>query len=100
MKKRILNKTKLYTVVLFVLIYFAVVECLGNNSENKFLRIPPDQMSGILKMISTETQSNYDKIKTWQGKVDATTTIIYEGNEAERVFNKALPVVKTNVSFV
>jgi len=86
MEKRILNKTKLCTVFLLGLLNFAVVEGLGNNSENKFQPVPPDQMSGILKMISTETQSNYDKIKTWQGKVDATTTIIYEGNEAERVF--------------
>jgi len=85
MKKRILNKTKLCTVVLLTLLNF-VVEGLGNNTENNFQPVPPDQMSGILTMISNETQSNYDKIKIWQGKVDATTGIIYEGTEAERVF--------------
>jgi len=85
MKKRILNKTKLCTVVLLTLINF-VAEGLGNNTENNFQPVPPDQMSGILTMISNETQSNYNKIKTWQGKADATVVKIYEGTEAERVF--------------
>ena len=87
MKKRILNKTKLCTVVLLTLLNF-VVEGLGNNTEKNFQPVPPDQMSGILTMISNETQSNYDKIKIWQGKVDATTGIIYEGTEAERVLER------------
>jgi hypothetical protein len=86
MKKRILNKTKLCTVALLTLLNFAVVEGLGNNTENNFQPVPPDQMSGILTMISNETQSNYNKIKIWQGKVDATIGKIYEGTEAERVF--------------
>lgn len=86
MEKGILNKTKLCTVVLISLLNFAVVEGLGNNTGNNFQPVPPDQMSGILTMISNETQSNYDKIKIWQGKVDATIGIIYEGTEAERVF--------------
>ena len=86
MKKRILNKTNLCTVILLTLLNFAVVEGLGNNTENNFQPVLPDQMSGILTMISNETQSNYDKIKTWQGKVDATIGAIYEGTEAERVF--------------
>ncbi len=81
-----LNKIKLCTVVLLSFLNFAVVEGLGNNTENNFQPIPPDQMSGILTMISNETQSNYDKIKIWQGKVDATEGIIYDGTEAERVF--------------
>jgi len=85
MKKRILNKTKLCTVVLLILLNF-VVEGLGNNTENNFQPVPPDQMSGILTVISNETQSNYDKIKIWQGKVDATVGKIYDGTEAERVF--------------
>ena len=88
MKKKILNKTKLCTVVLLTLLNFAVVEGLGNNSEKNFQPVPPDRMSGILTMISNETQSNYDKIKIWQGKVDATTGIIYEGTEAERVLER------------
>ena len=90
MKKRILNKTKLCTVVLLTLLNFAVVEGLGNNTENNFQPVPPDQMSGILTMISNETQSNYDKIKTWQGKVDATIGTIYEGTKAERVFKNQI----------
>jgi|GEM_PF-1363211 len=85
MKKKILNKTKLCTFVLLTLLNF-VAEGLGNSIENNFQPVPPDQMSGILTMISNETQSNYDKIKIWQGKVDATIGIIYEGTKAERVF--------------
>lgn len=85
MKKSILNKTKLCTVVLLTLLNF-VAEGLGNNTKKNFLPVPPDQMSGILTMISNETQSNYDKIKIWKGKIDATIGIISEGTKAERVF--------------
>jgi len=86
MKKRILNKTKYCIVVLLTLLNFAVVEGSENNTENTFQPVSPDQMPGVLTMISNKTQSNYDKIKTWQGKVDATVTIIYEGDKAESVF--------------
>jgi hypothetical protein len=85
MKKKIFNKTKLCTFVLFTLLNF-VTEGSGNSTENNFQPVPPDQMSGILTMISDETRSNFDKIKIWQGKVDATIGIIYEGSEAEHVF--------------
>ena len=89
MKKKILNKTKLCTFVLLTLLNF-VAEGLGNSIENNFQPVPPDQMSGILTMISNETQSNYDKIKTWQGKVDVTIGRIYEGTKAERVFKNQI----------
>ena len=87
MKKRILNKTKLCAVALLALLSFAV-EGLGSNVEKGFQPVPPDEVSGILTMISNETQRNYDKIKIWQGKIDVTIGRIYEGNEAERIFKK------------
>ncbi len=90
MTERILNKIQLCTVVLLALLNIAVVEGLGSNTENNFQPVPPDQMSGILTMISNETQSNYDKIKTWQGKVDSTIGTIYEGTKAERVFKNQI----------
>ena len=90
MKKRILNKIQLCTFVLLTLLNIAVAEGLGSNTENNFQPVPPDQMSGILTMISNETQSNYDKIKIWQGKVDVTIGRIYEGTKAERVFKNQI----------
>jgi len=86
MKTRILNKIQPRAAVLLTLLSIAVVECLGNNTEEHFQPVPPDQVSGILTMISNVTQSNYDKINIWQGKVDATIGIIYEGTKAKRVF--------------
>lgn len=86
MSKKRLNKTKLWLVILLTLLNFAVDEGLGNNTASKFQSVPPDQIPAILTMISNETQSNYNKIKTWQGKVDATLENIYKGTEAERVF--------------
>ncbi len=87
MEKRILfNKTKLCIVVLLSLLNFTVVESFSNNTENNFQLVSPDQISNILTMISETTHDNYDRIKTWQGKMDATATRIYEGAEAERVF--------------
>ena len=67
------------------LLNFAVVEGLENTGTN-FQPVPPDQVTGILTMIADKMHNNYDSIKTWQGKIDATVTIIYEGPEAERVF--------------
>jgi hypothetical protein len=88
MKKRILDKTQLYTVVLLTLLN--CVEGLGNNTERNFQPVPSDQMLDILTMISNVTQSNYDKIKKWQGKVDVTSGRIYEGTKAERVFKNQI----------
>jgi len=85
MGKVILNKAKICIVVLLTLLNFAA-ESLGNNTKKDFQPVSSDQMSDILTMISNVTQSNYDKIKIWQGKVDATIGIISEGTEAERVF--------------
>jgi len=90
MKTRILNKIHLCAIVLLTLFNIAVVEGLGSNTENNFQPVPPDQVSGILTMISNETESNYDKIETWQGKVDVTSGRIYEGTKAERVFENQI----------
>ena len=80
------NRIMFCAIVVLTLLQFVWTEGLGADKPSEFQPVPPDQMSGILTMISNETQSNYDKIKTWHGKVDATTGIIYEGTEAERVF--------------
>jgi len=87
MKKRILvNKTKLFTVALITLMSITVIEGSENSIGNDFQPVPSGQISDILNMISAKAYNNYAQIRTWQGKIDANVTIIYQGPKAEEVF--------------
>ncbi len=91
MKKRILvNKTKLFTVALITLMSITVIEGSENSIGNNFQPVPSGQISGILNMISAKAHNNYERIKTWQGKIDANVTIMYQGTEAEKVFKNKI----------
>jgi len=86
--------------VIVLIAVFAVVEGLGNNTENNFQTVPPDQIPGILIMISEKTRSNYERIKTWQGEIDATVDAIYEGIAAKRILENKRSCAGKNAEVV
>lgn len=82
----ILSKIRLCAVILLTSFSFVTAESVTNNTAITFSPVSPDDIPDILTMISAQVRSNYEHIKTWQGKIDSTVAVIYEGPAAERVF--------------
>lgn len=93
MKEGIVDGTKLCAVILLTLLNF-VCGGLRDNAEDDFEPVPADQVPSILTMISYETQTNYDRVRTWEGAVDASIGRVYEGPEAERVLKSQINDVR------
>lgn len=88
MKANITSKTiKACVVVLFALSSFAEAEILKDNSVSEFHSVDPNQIPNALTMMSNQIRSNYERIKTWEGKIEVVTDSVYKGAKAEKVFN-------------
>lgn len=86
MKKELgVNKLALCVAILFTLCNIAAVNGLENNVESNFQSVPSDQVSDILTMISNTTHANYNRIKTWCGRIDVTADLTREGVAAEKL---------------
>lgn len=84
--KRIILLNLLKLSVLIVLVNFSKAETLNNNTAGGSSPVEPNRIPEILTMISNRTKSNYEQIKTWQGKADVIKDYIYEGDRAEKIF--------------
>lgn len=84
--KIILNTVKLCVITLLALLNSTNAEGLQDNPLSKFYPVDSNRIPEILTMISNRMQTNYNKIKTWQGEVEVITDKIYEGHRAEKVF--------------
>ncbi|MBA7648323.1 hypothetical protein ES703_56109 [subsurface metagenome] len=81
MKKGIMsNKIRICAIILLTS-YSAIGAEMG-----EFNPVEPNRIPETLTMISNRIQSNYDQIKTWQGKEEVIEDYIYEGAKAERLF--------------
>jgi hypothetical protein len=54
----------------------------------EFNPVDPNQNPEILAVIANGVGSNYDKIRTWQGKVEISEDYIYRDARAEKVFKE------------
>jgi hypothetical protein len=84
MKPPILLNLITNVLILLALISFANAEPVRDNHE--FHPVDSNRISNILNMISNQVQSNYEQIKTWQGKVEVIEDYIYEGAKAQELF--------------
>lgn len=84
--KIILNTVKLCVIILLALLNSTDAEILQDSTMSEFYPVDSNRIPEILTMISNRIQANYDKIKTWQGKIEVVTDYIYEGARAEKVF--------------
>ena len=62
--------------IIFCLIYPAI-----GNDAIKFQRIAPDKVPDELAKLADVTKANYEKIKTWQGKVASESSYFYYRGE-------------------
>lgn len=101
MGKRILsNKAKLCAVILIVSLGFVSAESVANNTATEFSAVSPNDIPDILTMISEKTHSNYERIKTWQGEIDATVNAICEGLAAKRILQNKRSCAGKNAEVV
>jgi len=81
------NRLSVYIVILIISLNCTGVENLKGSTTVGFQPVDANQIPQILLMISAKVRNNYEKINTWQGEAGITTERIYEGEEAERIFN-------------
>ena len=67
-------------VVLFTLSFFNWTRAADNNQECQWVPVDQNSFAEILTMINSRVEENYDRIKTWQGKVKVVTESVNEGN--------------------
>jgi len=86
--KRIILLNLLKLSFLIVLVSFSKAETINNNTAGKFSPVDLNKIPEILTMISNRTKSNYEQIKSWQGKLEVITDYVYEGDRAKEVFKE------------
>jgi len=80
------NRIMFCAIVVLTLLQFVWTEGLGADKPSEFQPVDPNRIPEILTMISNQTKSNYEQIKSWQGKADVIKDYIYEGDRAEKIF--------------
>jgi hypothetical protein len=82
------NIKKLCAVALFISLSNAYAKGSTSNTAGEFHPVDSNRIPEILTLIPSKVQSNYERIKTWQGKVDSVIDYLYEGASVERVFKE------------
>lgn len=95
-----LNKITFCSVILLISLSFFASESLEAKTTSEFHPLSYDQIPNILIMISDKTQSNYDRIKTWQGEIDVIVDAIYEGTKAKRILENKRSCAEKNAEVV
>ena len=89
MKTKIMLDVRTISVaVLFISLGLLDIGASGTPATSEYEAVEANRIPQILNMISTQVRNNYERIKTWQGKVDATIDYIYEGPVAAKVFQE------------
>ncbi|MDD5134223.1 MAG: hypothetical protein PHP01_02275 [Phycisphaerae bacterium] len=83
-------------IVLFMLNVFILPGTAEDNQQCQWVPVSQDNFAEILTMINSRIEKNYNKIKTWQGKVTTVyDSVINEGDGRrklyEKIVDKALP---------
>jgi hypothetical protein len=77
-------------VVLFTLSLFNWTGAAYNNQECQWVAVDQNSFAEILTMINSRVEENYDRIKTWQGKVRIVTESVNEGEGRKRAYEQIL----------
>jgi len=77
-------------VVLFILSLFNWTGAADNNQECQWVAVDQNSFAEILTMINSRVEENYDRIKTWQGKVKIVADSVNEGESRKRLYEHIL----------
>ncbi len=73
-----------------ILIVFSLIYPATGAEVTEFQKVEQNKVPDELNMLVSVTKSNYEKIKTWQGRISSESTLIYRGkNAAEMVKDQA-----------
>lgn len=88
MKENKFNKSLGFTVLLILICSTAIAtsDCTVEN----FQPVPSDRIEDVFNMLSNKAYTNYTRIKSWQGRLDASVTSVIQGEQAERLFKNQI----------
>jgi len=78
---------------LIILFMSSILTSLGmadNNQQCKWVAVDQNRFAEILTMINSRIEENYDRIKTWQGKVNMVFDNVNVGEGAKRLYEQIL----------
>jgi hypothetical protein len=67
---------------LVILIIFGLMQPAIGTDTTEFQKVVQNKIPDELAMLVAVTRTNYEKIKTWQGKISSESTYFYEGKYA------------------
>jgi len=85
-----LTKMTCGLVVLFTLSFFNWTGAADNNEPCQWVPVDENSFAKILTMIYSRVEENYDRIKTWEGKVKIVTDRVNEGEGRKRLYERIL----------
>jgi hypothetical protein len=87
-----MNTTKLNRalIILFMLSIFTSLCIAGDNQQCNWVAVDQNSFAEILTMIDSRVEENYDRIKTWQGKVNMTFKNVSTGEDVNRLYEEML----------
>jgi len=74
----------------FLLIGLTCQARAADNQQCQWVPVGQDSFAEILTMINSRIEENYNRIKTWQGKVTTVFNSVYEGESVKRWYEQIL----------
>ena len=84
------NKLSWALIILFVLSILTSLCIAGNNQQCNWVAVNQESFAEILTMIDSRVEENYDRIKTWRGKVNMVFRNAYKGEQVKRLYEQML----------
>jgi hypothetical protein len=88
------ENTKCILVILSVVIISSLNAAKGDDTDYKI--IDSNEVPGVLSMLASATQANYEKIKTWQGRIADVSITTVRGEKAGELLKKASKDIDSN----
>jgi len=77
-------------IILFMSSTLTSLSIADNNQQCKWVAVDQNRFAEILTMINSRIEANYDRIKTWQGKVNMVFDNINVGEGGKRSYEQIL----------
>jgi len=84
------TKLSLTSIVLFMLSIFTSPGMADDNQQCKWVAVDQNSFAEILAMINSRVEENYNRIKTWQGKIKIVADSINEGEGRKEKYEQIL----------
>ncbi len=91
MNTKLISTKSNWALIIFLMSGFLASPGIADdNQQCKWTAVDQNSFAEILTMINNRIEENYDRIKTWQGKVNIVIDIVSESENAKRLSEKIL----------